>query len=453
MPFALSVKTYVGGEVRWTSSPYSLESSTPERATEALQPETCPEKTHSAPLLDYSAQLETSSRVRLSGYGEKPLRKTKFTRKASQSIQRLGRAMDEFAQKPSEILFFTGTIPGTGSAQFEAVARWSSWIVHRLKAWIAKRVEAKHDFYCWELQKRGALHLHYAIHVPDLDVRFELRTKIKNEWIRLLESVSELTGTDVFANTERGFSHRSNTDLVQADCQEVEKSVGAYLGKYLSKGKSAENSTGVFSPCRWWGASRPLRRYEESLRRTIRLTFGKSGQWLDAVENWQRVVQVCSEISHEWINKVVPGRGGVAYDVDVDTLDELIQLEFGERMKYTSINAKVRDKWRDLVRHLSRIEQVNPSWLHKMMRKHRSVAHWERIKALSGVTLTTPESLEVVQHFVWGLQDLLHDGWNTWKPRLPPGDKSRLIYLLKQMEEALLLHYEIELREFSDDDC
>lgn len=361
--------------------------------------------------------------------------------------------MDEYADKPGEILFFTGTLPGSGSEQFEAIARWSSWIVHRLKAWIARRVDAKLDFYAWELQKRGALHLHYALHVPDDAARFEIRTQIKNEWIRLLDSVSGFTGVDLYHNSHRGFSHRSNTDLVQADCQEVEKSVGAYLGKYLSKGSRGKNSTDVFHPCRWYGVSRPLRAYEESLRRSITLTFPSVVGWVDSIDVLKNLLSLTADCAWDWLNKVMPGFGGVSYGVSVDTLDELLQLHFGERMKYASINAKVRDKWRDLIREIQRLEIQNPKWWEAMQRRHPSVSRWPEVSRLSGMTLTTPEGMEKAQHFTWGLEDLLRDGHNTWKPRLERHDKSRMIYLVSQVNAALMLHYEIDLKEFSNDDC
>lgn len=457
MPYRLKITTYAGDEVRWAASPYSLETSTKERTTEVVQEVTGHEKSYpektAPPILDYSPQLETASRARLSGYGEAPIRATKFTREGSKNIQRAARAVDEVAASPGEILFFTGTLPGTGKKQFDAIARYSSYLVHRLKAWVARRVEAKYDFYCWELQKRGALHLHYAVYIPDEKARFEIRTEFKNEWIRLLDYVSRETGVDLYYNKERGFSHRENTQNVQADCQEVTKSLGAYLGKYLSKATNGTSRYGTFAPCRWYGISRPLRQYEKSLRRSITLTFGNVREWLGALDVWRNISSLCRETGWEWTNKVMPGFGGCDFGTKNETLDELLQLHFGERMKYASVNAKVRDKWRDLVRHIDYIEQVNPKWLHTMQRKHRSVGHWPDIKALSGTSLTDPSGLERVQHFTWALQDLLRDSWNTWKPRLKPGAKSRLVYLLREMENALLLHYEIDLKEFRNDDC
>lgn len=444
MPYQLSLNAYVGGEVRWTSSPYSLAGSTDERTTEVVRSE--PEKTQ-PPLLDYSAQLETASRVRLSGFGELALRKTKFTKAASRAVQRWGRAMDDYSDRPQEILFFTGTLPGSGPEQFEAMAKWSSWIVHRLKAWIAKRVEAKHDFYVWELQKRGALHLHYALHVPDQAARFEIRTQIKNEWIKLLQQVSEFTGIDVFRNTHRGFSHVDNLDMVQADCQEVEKSVAGYLGKYLSKGSQGKSSTAVFHPCRWYGGSRPLRQYEESLRRKLTITFGAAGEWLSSIDVLKNIMSLVSDHSFFWDNKIVSGEGGVSYDVNQGTLEEMLQIHYGERMSYASINAKLRDKWRDLICYLQQIEQRNPKWIQTMCRKHCALSDWQNLQLLGGSALTSPDGLRRAHHLVWAFQDLLHDPWNTWKPSLSRENQSRLTLLLKEMEDVLLLNYEFDLTE------
>lgn len=444
MPYRLKLTRYVGGEVRWTSSPYSLETSTSERTTEVVQIENSgPEKTRPT-LLDYSAQLETASRARLSGYGSAPIRKTRFTRAAKQTIQRCARAMDQSAASPSEILFFTGTIPGTGQDQYQAVAEWSSWVIHRLKSWVAKRVECKFDFYCWELQKRGALHLHYAVHVPDAAVRQDVQRTIKTEWIRLLDYVSAQTGVDVFQNVVRGFTHRSNTDKVQADCQEVTKSVGAYLGKYCSKSSSGENSTGVFTPCRWYGVSRPLRNLEVSFRRTLNLTFAGFAEWESAVDDLKCMLATISDCGFEWLNKVISGCGGVSYGVSLKTLEEVIFMQFNERLSYSSINSKLRDCWRNLVAHLTRIQSYQSKWFESVKRKHRVVRQWDNIRMLSGESLLTPEGIQSAQHLVWAFQDLLRDPFNTIAPRLERRLKGALIYWLHEMECAIQLRYEYD---------
>lgn len=435
MPYAVRLTNYIGGEVRWTSAPYSLESST--QKLDTTEEESSPEKTR-PDLLDYCSELETACRARLSGFGELPVRKTKFTRAGSLAIQRAARAIDDMADTPGDILFFTGTLPGTGAAQYEAIARWSSWMVHRLKAWVGKRVEAKYDFYCWELQKRGALHLHYALYCPDPEKSFEIRSEIKKEWIALLDEVSSRSGVDLYLNKSRGFTHAKNKKVVQADCQQVEKSVGAYLGKYLSKASGGENSTGVFGPCRWYGISRAARDLEASLRRSLRLTFSSMNQWEGAIDDLKRILENISDTAFGWANKVIAGEGGVGYGVSSCTLDELLQLHFGERMSYANINTKIRDLWFRLQTRLNQIEQHNKKWIETLSRKHPSLSDWESVVSFSGQDITTPNGIEKMQHISWAIADVLRDPRNTWKPRLEQADKNALIYLTTELDSALV---------------
>lgn len=441
MPYRLKIETFVGGEVRWTSSPFALSDSTEIPISD--QSDSQPEKTL-PDLLDYCPQLETAGRARLSGYGEAPLRRTSFTRKASSTIQRVARAVDQHSEKPQHILFFTGTIPGTGPEQYEAVAKWSSWMVHRLKAWIAKRVAAKLDFYCWELQKRGALHLHYALHVPDDGARFEIRSEIKSEWIRLLDEVSLRTGVDVYQNSVRGFSHKANKEVVQADCQEVEKGVGAYLGKYLSKAQTGKGSSSTFAPCRWWGASRPARELEESKRSRITMTFDSWHKWLCRIDDWKGILKTIAEDVFGWDNKVIAGEGGCAFDVDVDVLDEIINLHWGEHMTHAMHNAKVRDAWLGLATHLMEIEQRCPQWVKAMKNKHSSIAKWDIWINTPYRDVIDPRNMEMIQHVVWAFKDILIDPTNTWKPRLDWGLKNVLIMRLHEMNEILVEYYRFD---------
>lgn len=439
MAYRLEIRQFVGGEIRYSLSPFAVNRDTTDITKTTKQSE--PEKTR--PLLVYSAQLETASGARLSGYGNLPKRLTKFTSAAKKTIQRCARAMDEVAKHPSEILFLTGTLPGTGKEQYRALAEWSSWVVHRLKAWIGKRLAAKLDFYCWELQKRGALHLHYAVHCPDQAIQSEIESEFKSEWIRLLDGVSENTGIDLYQNQSRGFTHRDDKSRVRAIAEKVRSGVGRYLGKYLSKSASKGDS-GVFSPCRWYGVSRPLRALEESYRRTYRETYATARDAYAAAETLDRVLDLCSDIRHDWQNKVVPGLGGVAYDVKPETLRELLGSHLGMEMSYSSINNKLRDKWRDLIACLAEIEERNPKWFSAMQRRHRTLSRWPQIRVLSGLELTSPKGLELAQHTVWAYQDLIRDPVNTWRPRLIWRHKNILLYRLSEVEATLALAYEFD---------
>ncbi len=195
------------------------------------------------------------------GYGCLP-RRTKFGNRARRTLLRVGGAMDHLEGGHKKCIFFTGTLPGSSDESMRAIAEWSAYLTHRWKAWIAKKIKAKYDYYCWELQKRGALHFHYCIYIEDDVLRTFLRNKMKGEWVKLLQEVCRKSGIDLFARASGG-TWASRPEKCQAYAQECRKSVAAYLSKYLSKQKCKEG--GKYAPSRWWGVSRPLRAFYRSL--------------------------------------------------------------------------------------------------------------------------------------------------------------------------------------------
>lgn len=208
--------------------------------------------------LDISSKLETPVLKVASGYGEMG-RRTVFGRNAIHRILCAGGAMDALEGGASRQVFCTGTLPGSTRSAKETIAKFSSFLVHRLKAWINKIVPAKLDFYVWELQKRGALHLHYVVRCETDEQIEKIITGFKNQWIRLLETVNKLSGIDVFARAWGG-TWLGSPSVVQADAQRVNKSVGAYLSCYLKKGASKHDrdNQSPYFPVRWFGISRPL---------------------------------------------------------------------------------------------------------------------------------------------------------------------------------------------------
>lgn len=226
--------------------------------------------------LDIICKLETppseqaKNTVR-SGFGAAP-KPTLFGLRAKRTLLRAGAALDRCAIA-GETVLLTGTLPGSTPSAMEALANWSAYIVHRLKAWIAKRVAAKMDMYVWELQKRGALHLHYVVWIPGNLARTYILQGFKRQWTVLLKEISARSGVDVFER-DRGGSWKDKPDVVQARAEIVTKSVAAYLAKYLGKtsnvGKGFEAARGFF-PSRWWSVSRPL--HAELRRQTTKTEF------------------------------------------------------------------------------------------------------------------------------------------------------------------------------------
>lgn len=237
----------------------------------------------------------------------------RFSNYARRQMLRAGGALEKSAPH-DECLFFTLTLPGSTAASMEAIARYSSRLVHGFKAWIAKRLPAKMDMYCWEWQKRGALHLHYVVHCPDRDLGESLREGCKAEWIRLLDAVARDSGVDMYAKSA-AYTHAENKDVTRTDAQWCRKSVAAYLSKYVSKrdSKGFGGASRMFCPARWYGISRPLLARLRELTLTLRWEYGAERDAWGAYEEIAHVLASDSIKCYEWNHKIGDGKTIVAY--------------------------------------------------------------------------------------------------------------------------------------------
>lgn len=229
----------------------------PDDADEQLEQMPCQ---GSDSLLDISAELETtgSEKPLKPGFGATPKRSS-FGTYARRQLLRCGGVFDKIDTDPGNSIFLTGTLPGSTDEAKQTIANYSAYIIHSLKAWVNKHVPSKLDFYVWELQKRGALHLHYCVYVPNEVPRNYLLSEFRNEWERILCSVCVMSGIDVWRR-DSTYTHADDKSVLQAYAQTVDKSVAAYLSKYCSKQSSKHSSDQSlkYFPTRWWGCSRPL---------------------------------------------------------------------------------------------------------------------------------------------------------------------------------------------------
>lgn len=432
--YRLAVKYYAGGEVRVTTSLFSVRS--PISDTEG-EGEGSPPPPPLSPLLDYSAQLDKSVRARISGHGELPVRVTKFRNEAKRSIQRCARALDGVVDTPNDILFLTGTLPGTGADQYLAMAQWSSYIVHGLKNWIGNYVPGKLDFYCWELQKRGALHLHYAVHCPDEENSAFILENFKAQWLRLLDTVSERSGVDLYLNQVRGFSHKDAKEAVQAKAERVIKGVGNYLGKYLSKSSQGTNPWGTFCPCRWWGVSRPLRNIEKSERWERQAIFTSSSQWHALYEECVGWVAKIGDSVFEWKNQVMPGKGAVIYGASKESVISLMKIAMGRTMERFTPRQQLAQSWMVLKEALINVEMAHPNWFGSMTRHVKVMRMWPEIQNWNFDSLGSPQSVSTLQSVTANLKMLLMDGTriNVESPR--HGWVSIMLHGCNEVQDAL----------------
>lgn len=313
--YKIVAQSFPNNEVRLTFSPTPSGRdpfAMPDSTDVLLQDESCDETEKNPPSSPLSLvpnpKLERSS----AGFGSLPSKPTVFGLNAKRTLIRQGGAMEHVAP-PEECLFLTGTLPGSTEDSFRAIAEWSGYIVHRLKAWVAKYVEAKLDFYSWEYQRRGALHLHYCLWVPDDHHRRVILAGFRAWWIEILHRVGDLSGTDMFRkNAQR--THLSDLSKVRAVAEVCRKSPARYLAKYLSKSASpTRGNARFFTPSRWWGTSRPLKALAARLTETIEVV--EAG--VNAVRRvWEDVNHMCDSsesVQYQFRHRVGIGETIVCY--------------------------------------------------------------------------------------------------------------------------------------------
>ncbi len=237
------------------------------------------------------------------GYGCEG-RPSVFSRLARRTLMDAGAAMESLAPK-EETLFITLTHPGSTVDSMRALGEWSGYIVHRLKAWLQRRNPSPLNFWCWEWQKRGALHLHMALWVPAADALLEIRAGIKSEWIRLLDELSDRSGVDLWGKAD-GTSWRQYKSVVRVEAARVKHSVARYLSKYLSKGGSPVSPGAPrFFPSRWYGVSRALREAVRRLTLSVKIDCISSRR--DAYLRYQEILEGVGS----WAQRVFEHRCGL----------------------------------------------------------------------------------------------------------------------------------------------
>lgn len=197
------------------------------------------------------------------GWGFAP-RTTTFGKKGRHLLLEGGAVMDSLCGK--NVAMVTCTIPGKTEESARTVADWSGWIMNRITQIMRDSGKDVAWFYVFELQKRGALHIHFAIGSSSLREALTLAQEIEFRWFELLLELKDKTGVDVFKKNKH-WSWRHLPENWKSDVQVVGKSVAAYFSKYASKnsGKSTRWNRG-FCPARWWGSSKSIKRGIEDAR-------------------------------------------------------------------------------------------------------------------------------------------------------------------------------------------
>lgn len=160
--------------------------------------------------------------------------------------------------------FVTGTLPGSTKAALGQFARQSGKVVKliqdAIRSWCKVReIPIGNYLWVWELQKRGALHWHGCIEWPEESIAAEFIAYWPKLWQTVLKNIGQ-SSPKIF-DRRGGGTWENNPEVWQSDAEVVQKDVGRYLSKYLSKELQQQKDVPLEN-CphgRWWGCSHSLR--------------------------------------------------------------------------------------------------------------------------------------------------------------------------------------------------
>lgn len=204
-----------------------------------------------------------------------------FSKRGRHKILEAGGAVEKKG-KQDECLLLTVTIPGGGREVYDAVARWSGYICNLMTQQLRnydRGNEGKEErgfFYVWELQKRGALHLHWClVGYPE-----SVAIACKDAWYRALYTIGGEEMINLF-ESDRGKDWSNHPQFWQWDIQKTKKSVAGYFAKYVSKTAGAANATPpndwgqagyTTTPGRWYNMSYSIRTWIKQMSCRIDIT-------------------------------------------------------------------------------------------------------------------------------------------------------------------------------------
>lgn len=225
-------------------------------------------------LSDFQRPRKEQNNARRPGWGIDPSL-TKFGAYARHTLLEAGSVASRRYAALGKGVEVTLTIPGHSDSAFRSVARWSGYLVNRLLQAVRRHPTHIEWFYVWELQARGALHIHLAICGDTQERLLQLGRKVRKLWFRLMEEVGKFEATDMFIR-RGGFGRNTYRQFLKGNhVAEVRKSLAAYFAKYLSKGATGKKDKKIvhpYHPARWWGISRTLLKAVKKERLSVKFT-------------------------------------------------------------------------------------------------------------------------------------------------------------------------------------
>lgn len=247
---------------------------------------------------DFQRKRKVGKNDYKSGWGYDP-KVTQFGSYARHTILEAGAIASRGSRHAERGIEVTLTIPGGTDSAFRAVSQWSGWAINRLLQVIRREGIGAEYFYVWEVQKRGALHIHMALSGAGNAELLRLGRKVRKCWYRVLEEIGRKSSTDPFARG-KGYGRNTYREFLKGNrVAEIKSSLAAYFAKYVSKGKTKSAGQGgskIYPPSRWWGISRSLLSKVKKERLNVRFTCLSENQCVELLSIVQSFIRRHSPI-------------------------------------------------------------------------------------------------------------------------------------------------------------
>lgn len=206
---------------------------------------------------------ETRRGMRVGNRWRNPPLPTRFTSNARNYVRDVAHIAEH--DFDGQGCFLTLTYPGGRRVGFQTMGVASGYAVDRFNRWLRYKVKGGIFAYVWEVQKRGAPHLHYVFRVGNEITRRDFCNDARLQWYKILCDISDQTWVDLFQRRGRG-SHRGNPDVLQVDCRPLDGTYARYISKYMTKTETKTTNKFKWFPGRWWGVSYEGRKAAQRLR-------------------------------------------------------------------------------------------------------------------------------------------------------------------------------------------
>ncbi len=182
---------------------------------------------------------------------------SKFSRRANEQIYEACVALESYDKE--NVYLMTFTLPGSATAAIDMLEEEKNLakVVRDLSRYIRENAPSVPYVRVWERQSNGALHLHYAIHLPAEHRQRFSEARLKKVWSRILNCIGKKNGGNMFETME-GASWEKSPSLWRVEVERCRTSLAGYLAKSETK-VSRERSDGrIVGPKRWYQISAPL---------------------------------------------------------------------------------------------------------------------------------------------------------------------------------------------------